>query len=78
MNEVINKKVNFIDLGPIDYQAAWDYQESLFDEIVKLKIANRKAELSEQKASKKPPAFRRTSSRLHLGKKRKARKSTSG
>lgn len=52
MNEVINKKVNFIDLGPMDYQAAWDYQESLFDEIVKLKIANRKAELSEQKASK--------------------------
>ncbi|HAZ26090.1 MAG TPA: lipoyl(octanoyl) transferase, partial [Algoriphagus sp.] len=27
MNEVINKKVEFRDLGLMDYQHAWDYQE---------------------------------------------------
>ncbi|WP_226390833.1 lipoyl(octanoyl) transferase LipB [Penaeicola halotolerans] len=43
MNLLINKKVIFKDLGLIDYQEAWDYQESLFAETVKLKIANRNA-----------------------------------
>lgn len=42
MNEVINKKVKFIDLGPMDYQEAWDYQEDLFGAIVSQKITNRK------------------------------------
>lgn len=42
MNEIINKKVEFRDLGNMDYQEAWDYQEALFAEIVALKIQNRK------------------------------------
>lgn len=41
MNSNINKKVKFIDLGPIDYKEAWDYQTALFDDIVNQKIANR-------------------------------------
>lgn len=49
MNEIINKKTEFRDLGLMDYQEAWDYQETLFAETVLLKIENRKSELSEQK-----------------------------
>jgi lipoyl(octanoyl) transferase len=41
MNEIINKRVEFRDLGLMDYQQAWDYQEALFSEIVSLKIKNR-------------------------------------
>lgn len=41
MNEIINKRVEFRDLGRMDYQQAWDYQEALFAEIVALKIKNR-------------------------------------
>ncbi|TXE06706.1 lipoyl(octanoyl) transferase LipB [Algoriphagus aquimarinus] len=41
MNEIINKKVEFRDLGQLDYQQAWDYQEQLFAETVALKIRNR-------------------------------------
>ena len=37
-------KVNFEDLGKIDYQKAWDYQTELFDTSVNNKIANRKEE----------------------------------
>jgi lipoyl(octanoyl) transferase len=43
MNQIINKSVNFRDLGLLDYQEAWDYQEELFSATVALKIANRKA-----------------------------------
>ncbi|MHA7131956.1 lipoyl(octanoyl) transferase LipB [Algoriphagus namhaensis] len=43
MNEIINKKVIFRDLGLMDYQKAWDYQEKIFEETVSLKISNRKA-----------------------------------
>ncbi|GAA0891866.1 lipoyl(octanoyl) transferase LipB [Fulvivirga kasyanovii] len=42
MNSIINKKVQFIDLGTIDYKEAWDYQTKLFDDTVNLKISNRK------------------------------------
>ncbi len=42
MNEILNKKVSFQQLGMIDYQAAWDYQEQLFADTVQAKIANRK------------------------------------
>lgn len=35
------QKVTFIDLGLMDYKQAWDYQESLFNEIVTTKIKNR-------------------------------------
>ena len=41
MNEIINKKVEFRDLGLLDYQQAWDYQEELFAKTVSLKIMNR-------------------------------------
>lgn len=34
--------VKFIDLGLTDYKQAWDYQEKLFNEIVQIKINNRK------------------------------------
>lgn len=33
--------VHFVDLGIIDYQEAWDYQEKLFAETIALKIARR-------------------------------------
>lgn len=42
MNDILNKKVAFQQLGMIDYQAAWDYQEKLFADTVQTKIANRK------------------------------------
>ncbi|TDB60821.1 lipoyl(octanoyl) transferase LipB [Arundinibacter roseus] len=41
MNSIINKKTKVINLGPMGYQQAWDYQEQLFAEIVAVKIANR-------------------------------------
>ena len=36
-----NKTVKVIDLGLIDYQKGWDFQEKLFAEIVEIKIKNR-------------------------------------
>lgn len=48
MNEIINKKVIFRDLGLIDYQEAWDYQERIFAETVALKIKNRNLPASDQ------------------------------
>ena len=38
----MNKKVYFQDLGLIDYKKCWDYQESLFANILKTKSDNRK------------------------------------
>lgn len=35
-------RVNFQDLGLIDYKDCWDFQEKLFSETVQLKIDNRK------------------------------------
>lgn len=37
--------VRFENLGTIDYQEAWDYQEKLFSETVARKIENRKIEI---------------------------------
>jgi len=37
----MNKKVEFIDWGIIDYQEAWSKQERIFDEIVSVKVQNR-------------------------------------
>ncbi|MEP1085592.1 lipoyl(octanoyl) transferase LipB [Algoriphagus sp.] len=51
MNEIINKKVEFRDLGLLDYQAAWDYQEKLFAETVALKISNRTLDPADQSPS---------------------------
>lgn len=48
MNAVINKKVEVIDLGLIDYKKAWDYQEEIFGKVIDLKIANRKRPGAEQ------------------------------
>jgi lipoyl(octanoyl) transferase len=36
-----NKTIIFQNLGLIDYQKAWDYQEELFKGIVDIKIQNR-------------------------------------
>lgn len=41
VNQFINKKVKFIDLGLKDYKEAWDYQEELFGGTVERKIKNR-------------------------------------
>ena len=43
MNQVINKKVKFIDLGIKDYKETWDFQEELFAKTVSLKIQNRQS-----------------------------------
>lgn len=48
MNEIINKTVKFRDLGRMDYQEAWDFQESVFTETVATKIKNRNLTASEQ------------------------------
>jgi len=40
----LNKKVTLQDIGLIDYQKAWDYQETLFQKVVDAKQANRKSE----------------------------------
>lgn len=37
----MNKQVLFQDLGLIDYKDCWEYQESLFNESIAQKIANR-------------------------------------
>ncbi|WDF45719.1 lipoyl(octanoyl) transferase LipB [Chryseobacterium sp. KACC 21268] len=41
MNALINKKVNFQDLGVKDYQPTWDYQEELLKQNLDIKIHNR-------------------------------------
>ena len=41
MNTLINKKVSFRNLGLIDYQEAWDYQERIFAEKLAIKTHNR-------------------------------------
>jgi len=38
----MNKKVNFQDLGKIDYKECWDFQEELFAEILEVKSFNKK------------------------------------
>ena len=47
-----NNQVIFKDLGILDYKACWDYQETLFNETVALKIANRSVETESQIATK--------------------------
>lgn len=37
----MNKEVEFIDWGLVDYQQAWDRQESIFNETVAVKTLNR-------------------------------------
>jgi len=42
------QKVNFQDLGTIDYKEAWDYQEELFNDIIRRKMENRELQKKEQ------------------------------
>lgn len=51
MNNNLNKIVQFIDLGLIDYQKGWDKQEKLFAEIIDIKITNRGLTPEEQKVT---------------------------
>jgi len=43
VNANSNKETEFIDLGLIDYQKAWDYQTQLFQSILDIKSENRLA-----------------------------------
>ncbi len=42
----MNKTVQFLELGTMDYKEAWDYQEDLFKQILDIKIANRREGLT--------------------------------
>lgn len=42
MNSLINKKIQFQELGIRDYQPTWDYQEELLKKNIDIKIHNRK------------------------------------
>lgn len=48
MNTLINKKVSFRNLGLIDYQEAWDYQEKIFAETLAIKTENRTLDAENQ------------------------------
>lgn len=41
MNHLLNKRTQFIDLGLIGYQEAWDYQTALFNKTLDVKALNR-------------------------------------
>ena len=43
----MNKSIEIIDLGLKDYQETWDFQESLFQNILQLKSNNRKDNLEQ-------------------------------
>lgn len=49
MNEILNKKTKYIDLGLMDYQQAWDYQTNLFQSILDVKVQNRSLPINEQR-----------------------------
>ncbi|MDQ7960035.1 lipoyl(octanoyl) transferase LipB [Flavobacterium lindanitolerans] len=44
----MNKEIQLLDLGRKDYKDTWEYQESLFKDILDLKIRNRREELGLQ------------------------------
>ncbi|HEY0895338.1 MAG TPA: lipoyl(octanoyl) transferase LipB [Sphingobacteriaceae bacterium] len=44
----MNKTVFFQDWGMVDYQEAWDRQEAIFSEIVRMKGLNRDSELQQE------------------------------
>ncbi len=44
----MNKSVEYVHLGTMDYQKAWDLQETLFARVVDVKVANRKRPAGEQ------------------------------
>jgi lipoyl(octanoyl) transferase len=41
VNHKVNKIVQFISLGLVDYKKTWDFQESLLSEIIEIKVNNR-------------------------------------
>lgn len=45
----MNKDIYFEDLGLMDYQTAWDYQEELMQNIIGIKMQNRTVENTQQK-----------------------------
>ncbi len=51
MNHFHNKQTQFIDLGLMDYQKAWDYQTELFNKILAVKSENRNLPENEQRAT---------------------------
>lgn len=51
MNTLINKKTQFIDLGLIDYQQAWDYQTDLFNKTLDIKKQNRDLPIDQQQVT---------------------------
>jgi lipoyl(octanoyl) transferase len=51
MNVILNKKTDFADLGIIDYQQGWDYQTSVFEKTVALKVRNRSSSENQQQAT---------------------------
>jgi lipoyl(octanoyl) transferase len=51
MNFTLNKQTQFIDLGLIDYQKAWDYQTDLFNRILAVKSENRNLPNSQQRST---------------------------
>lgn len=48
----MNKITQFIRLGLIDYQKAWDYQTEIFNSIVTTKVENRSRSTEEQKKTR--------------------------
>ena len=48
----MNKQVLFKDLGLMDYKACWDFQETLFNETIAQKIANRNVDPEQQVETK--------------------------
>jgi lipoyl(octanoyl) transferase len=49
LNLLLNKRTQFIDLGLIDYQQAWDYQTDLFNKNLENKKQNRDLPSNEQR-----------------------------
>lgn len=52
MNAKPNSTTTFTDLGLIDYKEAWDYQASLFNDILAIKSSNRNLPEEEQATTK--------------------------
>jgi lipoyl(octanoyl) transferase len=51
LNPNPNKLTQFIDLGLIEYQQAWDYQTNLFNQLLEVKKQNRELSSNEQRTT---------------------------
>jgi len=47
----MNKQTTFQDLGLIDFKEAWDYQEELFNGVLKIKLLNDKLAANKKKST---------------------------